>query len=103
MENEEERNILTLQEFCELLRNFEDNYGEVRNMLTLQGIRALSLNTRIEEKEDISLESNNEEEEIARESNEVENVTVLQCSHAFHSRCIGMWVAHKSSCPLCSL
>ncbi|KAL4193469.1 hypothetical protein AMTRI_Chr06g199530 [Amborella trichopoda] len=103
MKNGEERNMLTLQEFRELLRKIEENYEEL--------IRVLGLNTWTEEKEEIALESNDEEEEIAGESNEVcticlnktevENVKVLQCSHTFHSRCIGIWVARKSSCPLC--
>ncbi|KAL4193452.1 hypothetical protein AMTRI_Chr06g176970 [Amborella trichopoda] len=82
-----------------------------RSMQLYYSNSGLVWRTWTEEKEEIALKSNDEEEEIAGESDEVcaiclykidaENVMVLQCSHMFHSQCVAIWVAHKSSCPLC--
>ncbi|KAK4761506.1 hypothetical protein SAY87_029390 [Trapa incisa] len=34
-------------------------------------------------------------------SSEVEDVTILPCSHMFHSGCISKWLSENSDCPLC--
>ena len=30
-----------------------------------------------------------------------ENLTVIQCSHIYHSKCIQTWAKKKRICPLC--
>ncbi|KAL4193451.1 hypothetical protein AMTRI_Chr06g176960 [Amborella trichopoda] len=110
--------LLTLEEIREAHRRVEDNYEEL-NAICEQQIRlyyrsrAQVLRTWRDEKEEIALSNDDDEEEeekggksnemcaICLDKIEVENVKVLQCAHMFHSLCIGMWVTHKSSCPLC--
>tara|TARA_Y100000996_G_scaffold391325_1_gene353229 strand:+ start:55 stop:303 length:249 start_codon:yes stop_codon:yes gene_type:complete len=32
---------------------------------------------------------------------ESENLTILKCSHIYHSECIEKWLKKKSICPMC--
>lgn len=47
--------------------------------------------------------SNNLDECIIclEEMKENDNLTLLKCSHIYHSKCIEIWLKKKSICPLC--
>ncbi|ERN13752.1 hypothetical protein AMTR_s00049p00184230 [Amborella trichopoda] len=111
-DNYEELNAICEQQIrlyyrsrAQVLRTWRD---EVENHVPVPLIALTS-----HKKEEIALSNDDDEEEeekggksnemcaICLDKIEVENVKVLQCAHMFHSLCIGMWVTHKSSCPLC--
>ncbi|KAK4768823.1 hypothetical protein SAY86_026973 [Trapa natans] len=50
-----------------------------------------------------NLTGNDDEDEDEDEDEEDEDgeVTMLHCSHMFHSRCINRWIKDKHVCPLC--
>ena len=40
-------------------------------------------------------------DEYTNDTGSVEEKTITECSHTFHSRCLGVWVKRSRSCPLC--